>query len=292
MGLAACRLTLDAWLAGRQYSPKTVLDTHSDLLRAEKLVESGKALPESLRPAVRRLEAAAADTGDAALLHISQTLTPRLPARGVSPRFRGNAAKQEARGREARSFEDEPWDKLLVALLGAQDPASLVLLVMSRTGLRIGDVLRLTRVDVQAAQKTGALRVIVKGGKEARVLLSGAPDEWALFSKAFLGSGTGFRDVAHWVSPGCGRTIGASAAYQRVRRKLVLTTAAVGITEKVWTHRIRRTVGVRAYRVTEDVLAVRDLLQHSSPKTTLGYLSEARPDRVADLQQKIREKIT
>jgi len=290
MGLAALRLTLDAWLTGRAYSPKTILDTHSDLLRAEKLAETGKALPESLRPAVRRLEAAAQDTGDAGLRHVSQLLTAKLPVRVVAPRFRGAAAKQEARGREARSFEDEPWDKLLAALLGAQDPASLVLLVMSRTGLRIGDVLRLTRVDVWAAQKSGILRVVVKGGKEARVLLSGAPEEWALFSKAFLGAGG--IDVAHWVSPGCGRAIGASAAYQRVRRKLVVTTAAVGITEKVWTHRIRRTVGVRAYRVTEDVLAVRDLLQHSSPKTTLGYLSEARPDRVADLQQKIREKIT
>lgn len=286
MGLADCRLTLDAWLTGRHYAPKTILDTHSDLLRAERLAGTGQSLPEILRPAVRRLEAAAEDTGDRGLLTAYRLIEPHLPVRPVAPRLRGAAAGRVTHAREARSFEDSAWSALIAKLDGATDPASRCLRVMARTGLRVGDVIRLPRAAVLAAQKSGVLDLVLKGGKVAHLLFSGAPGEWAAFSMAFLASGAD--DVAHWVSPGCTQVLGAGGAYKRLRKTLRQTAESAGITEAVWTHRIRRTVGVRAYRATEDTLAVRDLLHHANVATTLSYLSEARPDRVADLQQKIR----
>lgn len=286
MGIADRRAALDGWLAGRHYAPKTILDTRTDLLRAERLAGAGVVLPEILRPAVRRLEAAAKDTGDAGLLAAYRLIEPHLPVRPVAPRLRGAAAGRVTHAREARGFEDAAWSALLDVLDVATDPASRCLRVMARTGLRVGDMIRLPRAAVLAARASGTLDLVLKGGKVARILLSGAPDEWAAFAAPFLASGAD--DVAHWVSPRCVRVLGAGGAYKRLRQTLRTTAEAAGITEDVWTHRIRRTVGVRAYRATEDTLAVRDLLHHANVATTLSYLSEARPDRVADLQQKIR----
>lgn len=290
MDIALYRPPLIAWLAARSYSGKTVADTLGDLQLACRRVDEHEVLPERLRTAVRRLEAAADDTRDATLLQLFRKLAPALPARVVAPRFHGAGAKRAESAREARSFEDDAWDLLVAKLQSATDPASRALLVMSRTGFRVGDMLRLERADIAVAAKTGKLRVVLKGASVRTVDVAGAAEEWAALFAAFLASPA--LDIAHWVSPGCGETIhGASGAYQRMRRTLRTVAQDAGLTEAVWTHRLRRTVGVRAYRVTEDVLAVRDLLMHRKPATSLGYLSEARPDRVADLQQKIRGKI-
>ena len=51
-------------------------------------------------------------------------------------------------------------------------------------------------------------------------------------------------------------------------------------------------MGVQALRLTEDTVAVQQLLGHRSHQTTLGYLDEARPERVAELQRQVRERFS
>jgi integrase len=50
---------------------------------------------------------------------------------------------------------------------------------------------------------------------------------------------------------------------------------------------LRRTVAVQALRITEDVTAVQQLMGHKSVQTTFGYISEARPEREAELRKQL-----
>ncbi len=224
---------------------------------------------------------------------------PRWPASGlggvVAGLLEGNGApKNRGRGRKkrkktARSFGDGEWQLLCTAIEQNDTPEARVLEVMIGTGLRIGDVLRLTKRRLRNAERSGRLYIEQKGGEDRLVLLSGAPKAWQHLSAAWAGDGA--KTVASLVSPeGNGSARAGGAAYRRVTRRLKQLAAAVGIDGRVNSHRLRRTVGVQALRVTEDVPAVAQLLGHRSMNTTMGYLDEARPDRVAELQQQLKEK--
>jgi integrase len=276
---------LDEWMAARAYAARTVTTTMVDVRTALRYVEEGRT-SEHLRASLRRVVAAAEDLDDADLRGLAGKLSPAVPPARTAKRFGGRAPAKKAR--EARSFADPDWDRLLARL--GSTPPELVLRLMAATGLRVGDALRLDRATLLAAQSSGEVLLRLKGGVEVRQRLDGAPEEWAALWGAFRTSGA--PDVSRWVSPRSTSTGGASGAYQAVRRTLQRVCADAGIAEDAWTHRIRRTVGVRAYRVTEDMLAVRDLLGHRRAVTTETYLSEARPDRIADLQQKIRGRLS
>jgi len=275
---------LVAWMQGRAYAARTILATCVDLRTARRYAAEGRT-SEYLRALVRRVTAAAEDLDDPVMHALVDEVTPAVPATRAASRFGGRAPRKK--GREARSFSDDDWARLLARL--GNTPPDLVLRLMAATGLRVGDVLRLDRATLLDAQGSGEVLLRLKGGVEVRQRVDGAPEEWAALWRAFSASRA--PDVIRWVSPRCKSTSGASGGYQVIRRAFARACADAGITEATWTHRIRRTVGVRAYRVTEDVLAVRDLLGHRRAVTTETYLSEARPDRVAALQQKIRGKL-
>jgi len=276
---------LGEWMAARAYAARTITGTMVDVGTALRYLDEGRT-GEHLRATVRRVIAAAEDLDDADLRALAGKLSSAVPPARMASRFGGRAPVKKAR--EARSFADADWERLLARLGGT--PPELVLRLMAATGLRVGDALRLDRATLLAAQTSGEVLLRLKGGVEVRQRLDGAPEEWAALWRAFRTSGA--PDVSRWVSPRGKSTGGASGAYQAVRRTLQRVCADAGITEDAWTHRIRRTVGVRAYRVTEDMLAVRDLLGHRRAITTETYLSEARPDRIADLQQKIRGRLS
>ena len=276
---------LVAWMQGRAYAARTIIATRVDLRTARKYAAEGRT-SEHLRALVRRVIAAAEDLDDADLRGLAGKLSAAVPPTRTASRFGGRAPRKK--GREARSFSDDDWTRLLARL--GNTPPELVLRLMAATGLRVGDVLRLDRETLLEAQTSGEVLLRLKGGVEVRQRIDGAPEEWAALWRVFRVSGA--PDVTRWVSPRCKSTGGASGGYQVIRRAFARACADAGITEATWTHRIRRTVGVRAYRVTEDMLAVRDLLGHRRAVTTETYLSEARPDRVAALQQKIRGRLS
>lgn len=284
---------LAAWMVARRYRPRTVADARTAVMRLAALRREGwsrvpAAVASWLEPTVRRLEAAALSTNDPELGALATHGRNMLPTPDPHARFRGVAARRPRREREARALDDDAWSALCGALEHGVDPPTRVLRVMAATGLRVGDVLRITRAAALEGLRSGRIPLELKGGRRWVVPLEGAPEAWRALLEALVRSRA--PDVAHYVAPRLRtdpRVVGASGAYQAVRRTLQRVCADLGVREDVWTHRIRRTVGVLAYRQTTDVLAVRDLLGHASPKTTLVYLDEARVDRAAELQQKL-----
>ncbi len=53
---------------------------------------------------------------------------------------------------------------------------------------------------------------------------------------------------------------------------------AVGITERIGSHTLRKTFGYHAYRQGSDLTLVQKLLNHSSPKDTLAYIGITQDD--------------
>ena len=289
---------IEKWMRSRSYSEATISEMLSSVRALVRMREQNvdKWLASTgarMRPVLARLEVAAQELPEnvrddvKALVDFGRAALP--PGR-PSPRFGGHVLRRRRRDREARSLEDEAWARLVNAICNEPTPAARVLEVMARTGLRVGDVLRISRSALADARKSGQVTLTLKGRKQVHMRLEGAEDAWGKLIDGVLAARA--PDVARWVSPGCKSSIhGAHGPYQAVRRLLQRLSANVGISEEVWTHRLRRTVGVRAYRATKDVLAVRDLLHHESAKTTYSYLSETRSDRVVEILKKIRNDV-
>lgn len=281
--------TFREWLASRQYAATTIQDAHRSLILTVERLAVGEPPPRHARAALVRWNAARADgievpEGWDAL----DGALAKLDAVRQRSALGGRAAKRGKRTREARSLDDGSWSALIGKLGEHPEVAARVLEVMAGTGLRVGDVLRVEIAALRECEETGTVRVVLKGGTLGTLRCDGAPEAWRGLCAACPGQ-SGL--VADAVAPGSASGPAAGgAAYKRVSRLLHEVCGEAGITEAVWTHRIRRTVGVQAYRATEDTLAVRDLLQHRSVRTTESYLSEARPDRVAALQRQIAAK--
>lgn len=280
----------ESWLTDdRKYARPTVVDT---VLAAKRLlVDQGARgkIQEHYRPFVARIAAYGEDAADEKAVQLAEWATKALPDRKKGARLGGRALQREAAGREARAFDDAAWEKLRKGLRADPAAAARVLEVMAVTSLRVTDVLRIPRVKLVAGVKAGVVDIVVKGGKKRKRPTAGGETEWARLAELFI-EHPDADDVAHAVSPDMHTTRGAGAtgAYQAVRRALVRHCRAAGITEEVWTHRIRRTVLVHASLISGgDRLAVRDLGDHESERSGAPYQTEARPERVADMQVKL-----
>jgi len=275
---------LERWMREtREYRSSTIRAGLSDVRRLLRLVARGQPLPATLRLAASRLAQYADDRG-LALDHELQSAVDALT--NEPPLRRGRRTRRK---KPAQSLGDEEWRRLWAHVLADSAVQARVLEVMMATGLRIADVLRITRRALTHAMDSGTLLVEQKGGEERYVRIDGAPDAWGHLLQAWQGKPGA--TVALLVSPdGDGSTRAGDSAYKRVARRLRRLAKSAGISSRVHTHRLRRTVGVQALRMTEDVPAVQQLLGHRSFHTTMGYLDEARPDAVAALQRKLRDR--
>jgi integrase len=283
--------TFNDWLVSKQYSGSTLRATLREAKQIEQLVLHHQPVRMTLTPTIRRMEAYGEEIGAPSYSALAQSARRLLPNAGVQTRFGGRASKRKVE--EKRAVDDDDWSRLDSHVVADASLPARVVLVMMRTGMRVSDVLRIPIQTLYRGIERGRIPTILKGGKPFEVLVEGAGGAWELLGEAVREARPSGLLIAHAVSPRTKVTEveGATGAYQAVRRVLQKHAAAAGVDSRIYTHRLRRTVGVRAYRVTEDVLAVRDLLGHSKSRTTEGYLSEARPDRVADLQKKIREDL-
>lgn len=281
--------TFDEWMRRMQYAQQTIVDTKRTLHRCLDLLRIDQPIPSWARAALVRWDAARlhgvkAD-GEWSKLDGQREL---MDATRQS-RLGGRRARVREGMRQARSLDDDAWASLLASIRACDEPAARVLEVMAGTGLRVGDVLRISLDALRESERTGSINLVLKGGTPSTLRVDGAAQAWSRLRRT-AAQNRG-QHVCDLVSPGADSGPAAGgAAYKRVQRLLKELSRTAGISEDVWTHRIRRTVGVQAYRQTEDVLAVRDLLHHRRAATTEGYLSEARPDRVAELQQKVAQR--
>jgi len=188
------------------------------------------------------------------------------------------------------SFRDEDWQTLFDTLTADADPKARVLQLQMLTGSRVGDVLRIERVQLQEALELGVLAMRRKGGRVTNVSLDGAHAQWQALLDAWP---THAESVAQWVSPGS--QLGAASgggAYQAVNRYLKALGARLGVRGRVHLHRIRRTVAVHALVESGGNLQpVQQLLGHSTDDSTKHYVDEFNSRATAGLTKKLLQKL-
>jgi len=190
---------------------------------------------------------------------------------------------------EAKSFAEADLKSLSVYLEDHTSPEDRVLRVLLDTGLRIGDVLRLTKKTLAEGLQSGIITVQVKGGHMIYKPVTGAEEAWEQLYTGLIASK--YQSVAKLVCPeGSGSTRAGGCAYQRVNRHFKDLGERLNISGRLHLHRLRRTFAVDALRYTQDITAVQQALGHRNISTTQQYTDELRIDDVAELQKNMRKR--
>jgi integrase len=165
--------------------------------------------------------------------------------------------------------------KILVAQ-NLRDAAWFTLGINS--GLRIGDLLALRVGDVRDTPTKWRDRIRVteqKTGKLKDFPLSAS-------AKKALAAYLATRPEAKPTDPlfpsrKHGRPLKRGQAWQILRD----AARAVGVTDPIGTHTLRKTFGYHAYQAGVDLAIIQQILNHSSPGTTLAYIGIRREERDA-----------
>ncbi|NMP25081.1 site-specific integrase [Sulfobacillus harzensis] len=146
------------------------------------------------------------------------------------------------------------------------------------TGFRISDLLRLKVGDVRLSKSRWVDRLRVteqKTGKQKECPLSDA-------IKKALGEYLATRPDCRLTDPlfpsqKGGRPLRRQAAWAILKE----AAAAVGFTDPIGTHTLRKTFGYHAYRQGIDITLLQDLFNHAEPRVTLRYIGINRDQRDA-----------
>lgn len=201
-------------------------------------------------------------------------------------------ARSKRRRSTTSSYDDASWRRLaaeVLARVGSRRPNEAVALyVLLRTGLRVGDLLRIERHALMdpAGILRPTLNLMQKGGSVRTIDTEGAKDAWLLLCRYW--TEPAWTNMALFVTYGSSSDPeAASAAYKRLARTFRELAERAGLPPPWRLHRIRRTVAVQALRATGDLPVVQQLLGHQSVRTTLGYLNESRASRVREVQKQL-----
>lgn len=146
------------------------------------------------------------------------------------------------------------------------------------TGLRVGDLLRLTVTDVRISPSRWRDRVSVREQKTGKV-------------KDFPLSETARKALQEYLSTRpeaapsdplfpsrkWGQPLSRKAAWAVLQRAAKMA----GVTDAIGTHSMRKTFRYWAFKSGADLALIQSMLNHSSPATTLAYIGITRDDRDA-----------
>jgi integrase len=281
----------ESWLRSRNYRTSTIRQTLTQARTgyALWLADPDAAIPDGTRPGLRRAATYLETMGEA------PDFARWLEEQGIVGGMRPMAAKPTGRKLEARAFSEADYRTICAACeqpARQADPEVHVLRVLARTGLRVGDVLRVPLDNLQqglegaAEGGPGVLPIERKGGSWVQIPILGALDAWSeLYDRA-----ASFDNVAGYVSGGVSHSPeSGDIPYTRTRRYFEALCANEGVAGRAHLHRLRRTVAVRALRATDgDLIGVQQLLGHKSIASTQRYVDEIDAERVAAIQRKIR----
>lgn len=173
---------------------------------------------------------------------------------------------------ELRRFEE--------GVRSLRDPDRAVLQLLTRTALRVGDLLRLTRDAVDEGRTTGALPVATKGARTIQYpyrLLRGPLERLRRASWGIL-----------WES----LSTSQRGADRRVRHLVHRVARDVGLEDKnrsIHPHVLRHTMAIHAQEATGDLHLVSLLLGHGSTSTTELYLRGRPVQDLARALDRVRE---
>lgn len=186
--------------------------------------------------------------------------------------------------------EDE-WFQLIDALEGSDMPPArrLALSVVAVRGIRIGDVVRLRRSEIQTGVTTGTLPFEAKRGRRLRfAVLATRPYLAELLELQWRGRAQ-LRELI--VGPGRNQQKQATRA---LRRELAKVCVDLGMDPQlIHPHRFRPTAAQEFLRHAENdpeaVLKLKDWFQWSNLNTAMSYLHRDRRKELDAVEQKMLE---
>jgi len=267
------RADFKAWLCAEGYADTSVTKILRDVAT---MAAHGPVAPNA--PSLRRAEAlrwAWSAWDDFCGEHNYQNDLVE-PPRDTNPRRR-RLRRGAKRGQLAESIDTSEWHRLLTVVEADERVEARVIDVQCSTALRIGDVLRSSRSALERGlnREDGLAVLEVKNAKPVIVCVRGGPErEWRRLVTA-LKDLTPRALVCEAIARKSGRDWSANgAAYRQIDRYLKRLGEQAGVTGRVHTHRIRRTVAIQAALAGVDRFRIQKLLNHESGRTTDIYLDE------------------
>ncbi|HYF91535.1 MAG TPA: site-specific integrase [Symbiobacteriaceae bacterium] len=139
------------------------------------------------------------------------------------------------------------------------------------SGLRVSDLLNLTIGDVVDHQGKPLDRITLREQKTGKAKSFPISTTAAKAIKEYLATrpSAGSADPLFLSRKGKGE-----GHLQRAQAYKIINDAAraVGITESIGTHTLRKTFGYWAYKEGKDITLIQKLLNHTSPSVTLAYI--------------------
>lgn len=156
----------------------------------------------------------------------------------------------------------EKVEKIKLYLRSRNQRDFIMFLLGINSGLRISDILNLKVSDVK--DKDAIILKEKKTGKEKRFILN---DNLKTELNGFIT----FKEMDDYIFSG--RRAGDKPLDRSQAYRIINDAArAVGITDKIGTHTLRKTFGFHFYQKTKDVALLQYLFNHSSPSVTLRYI--------------------
>lgn len=183
-----------------------------------------------------------------------------------------------------RPLTDEEWRTLLDSVEEEDPPLQQILILMCRTGLRVGDLGEgIERKKAEEGLKTGTLQVKVKGGKYRPFPVQGhvitALEDLLSFSnwKYLWQSVTKKSTHAYYMA--------VSRALRRAGNRVDIPASMLH------PHLLRKTVAVQALKAAGgNVIEVQKFLGHKDVRTTQRYLAYIEVEELWDLMDKIDQE--
>ena len=160
-------------------------------------------------------------------------------------------------------LEKQDWKKLRDLINNEPpSPANAIIGLMATRGFRIGDVLRMKRVEVEDALKTDLLIYRAKGNKKLTV---GVLPTFVKYLEQLI-------SFPKWKQVQDLFEVDNRAARMRIRRSLQRMAKEVGIEDDMYPHRLRRTVATYFLeKVGGDLTKLKDWFSWSSIATAASY---------------------
>jgi len=273
--------SFEQWLADHHFAQTTTRKALGHIRSTEAAIDRGLPVPDdrNVRLTLRRY------LSFAEAYDFEDDLTAAARYEGLEPLKRLPREPAPRRQKEIRSFSEDDWASLQQAVSFSEDSRDQVLWVMTLTGLRVGDVLRITHGQLRSGLRSGTLELVRKGGNTTPIALA-IPEPWTLLDTGMRKGG--YDNVAEYVTRGSNDNPEADGpAYNRVRRRLISLAKKLGLEGEIRTHRLRRTFAVHALEHTDNVKDVQDALGHRSLQSTLGYVDEVNVRKTGRLQRQL-----
>lgn len=280
--------TLADWLKKHHYRESTQRATLRGLNAAKAAFAAGERLPRTAEDAASRVLTYASNVKDAE--DLDPAFVEWLRGHELEEVKRLPKEGPKTRVRQAVSLDQARWYKLHDWLQSSSRDGhsreDLVLFVVLRTGLRIGDVLRTPVSRIENGLKTGVIQIERKGGRVKPVPLGDNTAAWKALHAA--AKKVGAVNVAQFLCRENPSPLPGDCAYQRANRRIKLYQRKLKCVDSLHLHRLRRTIAVAALRETNgDLIKVQQMLGHDAIASTQRYTDELQVEGIATLQSQL-----